>query len=59
MKPTQDHIDQAYAEGKQTYLRDVGTHGPTLNPPPLVKTPNPYSKGKAARHGSRQRSANA
>jgi hypothetical protein len=43
MKPTQAEIDRAYDDGKRTYLRDIGTHGPTFNPPPLAKTPNPYA----------------
>jgi hypothetical protein len=43
---TQAEIDRVYTEGYRAYLRDIGTHGPTLKPRPFYKTDNPYPQGK-------------
>jgi hypothetical protein len=41
---TQAQLDTIRAEGKKAYFHDVGTHGPTVREPPIVKvrTLNPY-----------------
>ena len=49
MTTTQQTIDAAYAEGKKAYFRDVGTHGPTLKPRPMLHSPNPHPRGTKER----------
>lgn len=45
---TQKQIDTAYKAGKSAYLRDIGTHGPTLRPMTVKRTRNPHPDGLLA-----------
>lgn len=46
---TQETIDLAYQQGKASYFRAVGTHGPTLKPRAFISIPNPYPVGTLCR----------
>ena len=45
MTTTQQTVDKAYREGKQSYFKDIGTHTPTLKIIKVNKSVNPYECG--------------